>query len=183
MSDAQLTEQPTPSQTPGRPAWVRVAVEAAAILVLFAVVGAVAGVVWEWLWTPPSGVVFHHRWYPDETWVRGLFSGTGWYVLVAVVAGLVAGVVSALAFHRRELVSLVAVVAGSLLAGFVMWHLGTALGPADPRHAAATMADYKPLIGKLTTSGGSYRIAFPVGALLGLGAVFLGRTGRHIPRG
>jgi hypothetical protein len=34
-------------------------------------------------------------------------------------------------------------------------------------------------VGSLKTSGDSYRIAFPTGALLGAGAVFLGFSGKR----
>ena len=167
---------------PERRPWVGAALEVAAVLGVFVVLGALAGVVWEWVWTPPTGLVYHHRWYPDEQGLHGIFSATGWYLLIGLVTGLVAGALSTLLFHRHEVVVLLAVVAGSLLGGFVMWHVGVALGPADPRHAAATLADYKPLPGALRTSGDSYRVAVPMGALLAAGAVFLGLSGRSVHR-
>ena len=51
-------------------------------VVLLVAAGALAGVVWVWLWTPPTGVVVDHRWVQDETGLRGDFSATGSYVAV-----------------------------------------------------------------------------------------------------
>ena len=169
---------PAPTRGP-RPRWLVVALQAAAVVVLFAVVGVVAGVLWEKVWTPPTGVVYHHRWFPDENGVRGMFSGTGWYVVVAVAAGTLSGLAAGFLLARSELATLAAVVVGSLVGGWLMWQVGTALGPADPAKAAASLPDYHHLVGSLRTSGDSYRIAFPTGALLGAGAVFLGFSGRR----
>jgi hypothetical protein len=33
-----------------------------AIVVVLGLVGVLAGVVWEWVWNPPTGVVFRDRW-------------------------------------------------------------------------------------------------------------------------
>ncbi len=35
------------------------------VLVAFAAVGALAGVVWEWLWDAPVGFAYEHEWLPD----------------------------------------------------------------------------------------------------------------------
>lgn len=179
MSEQQLTAPPAAPAPAGEPRgrWsllVPYAVQAVAIVAIFAAVGAVAGVVWEWVWTPPVGVVVHHQWLQDEVGLRGDFSATGTYVLVAVVAGLLTGVVVSLLLDRSELVTLVAVVAGALLAGWVMHRVGSHLGPADPRHLAASAKDETQLPGPLVVSGKSALRAFPAGALLGLTVVFLG---------
>lgn len=183
MPEPQLTADPvTAPIRERRPSRRVVALQVVGVLVLFAAVGVVAGAVWEKLWTPPTGVVYHHRWFPDETGVRGMFSGTGLYVVVAVVAGALAGLTSALLLARSEVASLAAVVAGSVLGGWLMWQVGTALGPPDPAVAAASLPDFHHLVGALRTSGDSYRIAFPTGALLGAGAVFLGFSGHRRSR-
>ena len=64
--------------------WV---VQALVVLVAAAALGALAGVVWEWVWTPPSGVAFQGKFVLDENGLPGEFSGTGWYVVVAAAAG------------------------------------------------------------------------------------------------
>ncbi len=152
------------------------------ILLVFAVAGALAGVVWEWLWTPPAGVVVHHQWLQDERGLRGDFAGTGSYVLVAAVTGFLVGAAVAFVFDSAELVTLLAVLAGAVLAGWLMHRVGLAVGPADPRHLAASAKDGTRLPGRLYVSGQSEFRAFPAGATLGLVIVFFGLSRRsHRP--
>ena len=180
----QLTASPAQSpraDEPHRRGWSMLlpyVVQALVIVAVFAAAGALAGVIWEWLWTPPTGVAVHHHWIEDESGLRANFSGTGTYVLVAVVAGMLVGAGVAFVLDRSELVTLVAVVGGSLLAGWVMYHVGTALGPADPHPLAASSKDLTELPGQLVVSGRSPMRAFPGGALIGLTVVFLGLS-RH----
>ena len=105
MSEQQLTAPPAAPAPAGEPRgrWsllLPYAVQAVAIVAIFAVAGALAGAVWEWVWTPPVGVAVHHQWLQDESGLRGDFSATGTYVLVAVAAGLLTGVVVALLLDR-----------------------------------------------------------------------------------
>jgi hypothetical protein len=165
----QLTDRPATST-----GWVAPALTQAAIaIVAFAVVGALAGVVWEWLWTPPNGVVVDHKWFVDLSGLREEFSGTGLYVVVASVAGLVTGSLCGLFLDRAELVTLAAVVVGAALAGWVMVQVGHALGPSDPQELAKTASNRTPLPGDLGIVGNSAYISFPAGAVLGLGPVLL----------
>jgi hypothetical protein len=149
------------------------------ILLVFAAAGALAGVVWEWLWKPPTGVVLDHRWLQDEAGLRGDFAGTGSYVLVAAVTGLLVAAALALVFDRAELVTLVTVLVGAYLAGWLMYHVGLALGPVDPQDLARTAPDNTHLPGKLIVSGASPERAFPAGALVGLVIVFFGLSRRR----
>jgi ABC-type phosphate transport system permease subunit len=134
----QATE-PAATVDERRPSWHVVALQVVLVLVLCAALGAVAGLVWEKLWTPPTGLVYHHHWFADENGVRGMFSGTGWYVVVAVLAGTLAGVASALLLARSELATLAAVVVGSLVGAWVMWQVGTAL---EPRRCPTTATSW-----------------------------------------
>ena len=103
-------------------------------------VGALAGLVWESWWTPPSGVVRGHAWTVDFYESRGLFSGTALYVVVGLLGGILVGVTSAYFVDRVELVTLAAVAAGSVLAAWLMLQVGTALAPPDPAVAGADLA-------------------------------------------
>lgn len=177
----QLTV-PAPSTAPAptsRGAWVPVVRQVVVILLALAVVGALAGVVWQWLWTPPSGVVINHQWLQDESGLRGDFSGTGTYVAVAAVAGVLSGAVLGAVFDRRELLTLVTVLLGSALAAWVMYRVGLALGPTDPRDLAGSAKDGTHLPGRLVVSGDSPFRALPGGAMVGLVVVFLGLARRH----
>lgn len=157
----------------------------ALVVVLAAVaLGALAGVVWEWVWTPPSGVAFQGRWVLDENGLPGEFAGTGWYVVVAAAAGVLLGAGAALATRDGEVVSLLAVALGAVLAGWVMFHVGHDLGPPDPRPLAAAAEDLTALSGDLRVGGAGLHprlyafdsaafVAFPGGALLAFAAVLL----------
>ncbi|NYD41492.1 hypothetical protein [Nocardioides panaciterrulae] len=182
MSEQQLTE-PTTSGPEGaaadRRTPVRLLVRALLVIAVFAAAGALAGVVWEWWWTPPPGIVAHHQWLQDETGLRGDFSGTGTYVVVALIAGAVVAAVLAAVLDGAELVTLVAVLVGSVLAGWLMHRVGVALGPADPHKLAATTTDGTELPGRLVVSGASVWRVFPGGALAGLVVVWLGLASKR----
>jgi hypothetical protein len=163
--------------------------QAAIVVVVFAVAGALAGVVWEWLWTPPVGVVIDHQWLLGLSGLRAEFSATGIYVVVASVAGLLTGALCALFLDRAELVTLVAVLVGSVLAGWLMVQVGHALGPSDPRELAETAPNRTRLPSDLRVVGkiwppksireASPYVAFPAGATLGVAVVLLGLSKRH----
>jgi hypothetical protein len=108
-----------------------------------------------------------------------------WYVTIALAAGLVLGILAAWLLDRSELATLLAVVVGSALAGYVMYRVGIHLSPADPRELAKTAADGTKLKGTLRVDSWPPRAAFPFGALVGLAFVFLLLSGRapQEPRG
>ncbi len=149
------------------------------VVVALGLAGALAGLVWEWRWTPPTGVVVDHQWLQDEAGLRASFSGTGTYVVVAAVVGLLVGAALAALFNRREIVTLLGVLVGSALAAWVMLRVGLALGPEDPVVLARTAAKGVHLPGRLVVSGKSPFVALPSGALLGLVVVFFGLSRRH----
>jgi hypothetical protein len=165
----------------------RAAAQFGLVVAALAAVGALAGVVWEWVWTPTVGVVTDHRWTAgDAIGLQHEFSGTGWYVVVGTVAGLLAGVAIGLLADRAPLVTLAAVVVGSVLGAWLMLVVGTSLGPPDPTALARTADDGTRLPMQLSVSGHSPWTALPVGALLGLLLVFVGlssRVGSASPRG
>ncbi len=156
--------------------------QAVVVVGLLSLAGVVAGLVWEWIWTPPSGVVVDQRWFLDEQGLPHDFSGTGSYVAVAAVAGLLVGAAVALLFARSELVTLAAVLVGAALAGWVMYRVGVLAGPPDPRGLASSLEDGTPLPARLRVAGQSPFVAFPSGALVGLLVVYLGqaRADRHV---
>jgi len=153
---------------------------AAAVVAAYAVVGAACGWAWERLWDPPSGVVYQHQWFADGDGLRAEFSGTGLYVLIAAVAGLVLGMAAALLGGRRPLVALAGATTGAVLAGWLMWRVGTALGPPDPAAAARTAEDGTRLVDGLRVNGLPPLFAFPAGTLAAMAfifSVFPGRSG------
>ncbi|MDQ4054596.1 MAG: hypothetical protein M3237_18125 [Actinomycetota bacterium] len=173
------------SYSSARPGWVVPAVQSVVILALFAGVGWLAGRVWWELWSPaPKGVVFQKQWIP-QPYAEGQgadFAGTGWYVVVAVVAGLVLGLVAGLLLDRNEIVTLVAVAAGSVLAAWLMLKVGVGYSAPDPEVLAKTAKEGTELPGRLELAGKSPMLAFPIGAMAGLAIALFGITKRRVER-
>ncbi len=164
------------------------------ILALFVVTGLIGGWVWWKLWSPaPEGAVFEKQWYPRAT--EGLiaeFAGTGWYVVVAIAAGLLLGLASGLWLDRDEIFTLVAVVVGSAIAAWLMLKVGLHFSPPDPQPIAETAKNGTELPGVLELSGAvnlpgralddevrSPMLAFPIGALAGLAIALFGISKPH----
>ena len=177
-----------------RAGWVAPAVQGGIILALFAGTGLLGGWVWWKLWAPaPAGAVYEKQWYPKAT--EGLladFAGTGWYVVVALVAGVLLGVLAGLRLDRNEIVTLVAVVVGSALAAWLMMKVGFHFSPPDPQHIADTAKNGTELPGQLELAGSvnlpghrfdevvrSPMLAFPIGALAGLAIALFGMSKPH----
>jgi hypothetical protein len=182
MSDGLTAPAPEildarPDRAPRSP-WVVVPAQALATLAVFAVVGAGAGWAWFRLWDVPSGVVAGGRWYTDEAGLRDDFQGVALYVVIATVSGLVLGILAAWAFDRAELVTLAAVIAGSVVAAYLMLRVGTHLSPGDPHELARTAQDGDKLSGALRVRSWAPRGSFTFGALVGLGLVYAVSIGR-----
>lgn len=169
------------------------AVQAVVFVAVFALSGAVAGVVWELLWDAPGGVAFEGRWFLEPAGPDHSFTGTGWYVLVAIVAGAVTAFALGWCCPRHELVGMAAFVVGSMLAGWVMFKVGHALGPDDPRLLAAGQPDLTAIPSDLTVAGvdgqprlfrldSSAMAAYPIGAMIASIYVYLVAGGRRSSR-
>jgi hypothetical protein len=167
----QAPLDPAPERAP-RPGWQVAALQALLIVAVFAAVGLAAGWLWFRLWDVPKGVVSGGLWYTGEAGLRDDFEGVGLYVAISVAAGLVLGALAAWLLHRSELVTLIAVVAGSALAAYLMLQVGQHLSPADPHELAKTAQDGTELKGALRVRSWSPRGAFTFGALVGLALVY-----------
>jgi hypothetical protein len=183
MSDgliATTTDEPAtaPAEPTARPPWMGAVLQGLAVVAVFAGVGALCGLLWFRLWDVPQGVVAGHEWYTDETGLRADFSGTGLYVVIAVLAGLLVGALAAWRCDRSELVTLVAVLGGSILAGYLMLRVGYHRSAPDPHHLALVAKDGTKLDGALRVGSGPPKAAFPFGALLGLAVVYTSSLGR-----
>lgn len=147
------------------------------VLAAFLAVGAVAGVVWERLWSPPTGLVVDNAWYLDADGVQEDFSGTGLYVLVALATGALLGLATALTTRGHELATLAVVAAGSVAAAWLMLLTGTALGPPDPRPLADGREDYTEIPSDLRVVGLAPYVVMPAGALTTVAVCFIGLNG------
>ena len=148
------------------------------VVAVFAVAGAVAGVLWEWIWTPTDGVVIKHELLLDGDGLRCDFSGTALYVMVAAFTGLLVSVLVCVLSDRYELVTLLGMAIGSVLAAWLMLRVGYALGPPDPAPLAKAAEDYTRIPDELHVAGTSPFTAFPGGAMVGLIVVFIGLSRR-----
>jgi hypothetical protein len=142
-ANAEMTTEPDPgtrpASPPGPPARLQGSSLALAVLVDVAVVAvwfAVAGLVGAWAWNqlvtlPELTKVGNSASMASEELARQV-GIDGWFFMIALVGGLVSGVLLT-AWRRRDPLLTVALVA--LGAGFASWlmiHVGRALGPDDP---------------------------------------------------
>lgn len=128
--------------------------------------GLLGGWLW-WTWWAPAtpGRIYDvpergPHWYPDP-WDPGqtdAFGGTAQYVVIALVLGLLLGVVAGLLAERAALVMLGAVLVGSVAAAVAMVWLGTELSPPDPQALATAANVGKEVPGHLEVTQG--RVSF-----------------------
>jgi hypothetical protein len=143
------------------------------ILLAYAVLGAVAGAVWEWVWTPPGQVIVqHHVLYDSYSSLRRVFTGTGLYVLVAAVASALLTLLVTVLVRGRELLVLAMVVLGSAIAAALMWRVGTLLGPDDPATVAAHTVGRTTVPGNLTVAGKSPFLIWPMVSLFVVALIY-----------
>jgi hypothetical protein len=173
MSEPVTSDEVATSSSSGRPgSWV---IQLVAVVVAYALVGLVAGFVWEAVWTPPTQQVQNHAvFYTDYQALRRVFTGTGLYALVAAAASAVTALVVCVLSRRREMLTLLAMLVGSALAAWVMWKTGVSRGPVDPTSLAAHAANGTKVSGPLQVSGHSPYLVWPMASLLVLALVFFG---------
>lgn len=148
------------------------------ILLAYAVVGALAGLVWETVWTPPGQVIARHQvFYDSYASLRRVFTGTGWYVVVGAVGSALLALAVTLLARGRELLTLLLVIIGSVIAAGVMLKVGTLLAPGDPASVAAHTAGRTTVSGQLTVEGKSPYLIWPMTSLLVLALVFFAWPG------
>jgi hypothetical protein len=166
MPDVVTTPETSPEPTRFRQA-LPYALEVAAVLALFAAVGAACGWIWFQVWPQPTGTVFSNDWFADEAGLRNVFDGTAWYVVIAAAGGLLAGALATVLGRRSPLVTMAAVIAGSFLAAWLMLRVGLLLSPTDPEVLAKTADDGAKLPGRLSLEGGhSPYLVWPLASLI-----------------
>ena len=172
------TWEPTPPPTTTEPpTWRRPAIDAALVLLGFALVAAALGWLWWELWGPAAtGKVYAVNnpdpskiWLPDpyEAGERKDFTDIAIFVLLSGAGGLILGALAAGFVKRKPLFTLAAVVVGSALAAYVMYTVGTSLSAPDPDKLALTSPEGKVLPGSIRFPGFSPFLVWPTAALIG----------------
>jgi len=150
-------------------------------LVTMALVGVVAGVLWSQLADPVVATRTAEGIGSGEVDLAKQVSADGWFAVIGFVGCLLAGV--ALTVWRRtdEVVTLVALVAGAVLAAWLCRHVGALLGPGPATQTLADAAVGKTAEDQLQVHTWVVYLAWPFGAVLGSLVVLLGLPGSGRP--
>jgi hypothetical protein len=160
---------PAPAEPPVTVAQAVVTV--AATVGLFLVGGVVCAVVWASVVEPPTypGTLptFAGQPIPDGRGLGRTFNIDATFLLTALTGAVVLGVVSAAVFRRYGVVTVLAVLAGSVLAYLTMRHLGMGLGPEALTAQARGTGAHATLLEPLRVQATGVYFAWPIGALGG----------------
>ncbi|MFC6153269.1 hypothetical protein [Nocardioides yefusunii] len=121
-------------------------VRAAWVVGLGLLLGAVAGVVWEAWWTPPTGAALGGRWLPDTAGSTEVVDAFGTFAVVGGVLGVVYGLAVVLVARGRDVVTALSLFVGALLSARVAEAVGGWLGPEDADAVAAQAEDLTPIV-------------------------------------
>ncbi|QCX27194.1 hypothetical protein [Nocardioides jishulii] len=174
-------------QSDGRESWRRRALVLVGLLVVGAASGALLGVLWELVWTPPTGAAWKGEFYLDRSGLTEEVDATAWFTVIGLVGGLLLGGLAARFVRSSPLVVLAGVLLGALLQAWVMYLVGHLLGPPDPSALARTAGDWDPIVSDLRLAGVEHlwwpfastaALAPAVGAMISVIGIFLGGTRR-----
>ncbi len=148
--------------------------DAGFVLGWFAVLGAIAALVWwqvtplaEYTRTATAGQL-------SEEQLGREVAADGWYVVIAAVGGLVSGVALAALRRRDPLATVLLVAGGAFLAAWVMLEVGLWVGPPDPGKALEHAATGAKVPMQLKTHARGAFLVWPITALLGVVGVLWG---------
>ena len=131
----------------------RLVVDVVVVLVVATLLGLLAGFLVARLADPVTVTRTANGLARDEVALSHQFSALGWFSVLSAVGGLLLGAVM-LAWRRTdEVVTLLAVVVGALLAAWFASELALTLGHEDPARALADAADGETATAALTLGG------------------------------
>lgn len=131
----------TPSSGPGRGRLVASLVDVAITAAWFVVAGLVGGWVWSVVTTLPKVTRSGNSATVSPEELVKQVGIDGWFVVIALVGGVLSGIVL-LAWRRRDPLLMVVLVAlGGAVASWLMVHLGHALGPGPEIAALRKLPD------------------------------------------
>lgn len=150
------------------------AVDVVAVAVTFALLGAAGALLWHHQVQLPSYARTADGEVLDQVQLAKLVGIDGWFAVIALAGGLVAGIALTWWRSRRPVLLVLLLAAGGLLAAWVMLHLGQRLGPDDPRAVLAHLAQGARAPVPLTPHAGGIAYVWPMAALLGAAFTLLG---------
>ncbi|GGF58280.1 hypothetical protein GCM10011519_35170 [Marmoricola endophyticus] len=134
------------------------------MLVVFVVLGLVAGVVWQWVATAPTVLRTEDNAVMDQAQLGVKVSADGWFAVVGVVGGLVAGF-GLLRPRRDPLLVVVLGIVASVGAAYLALWLGGALAHV-PRSEIRAARPGTTLTTSLTLISHAVVLAWPLGFLV-----------------
>lgn len=159
-------------------------VDVGVVFAVFAVLGLLGALLWRWLTPLPYYVkVGSGGSMAPEVMTRQV-GIDGWFFVIALVLGLLAGAVLTWWARREPVLTVLAIVLGAAVASFVMVHLGRALGPGDVAQALARAKPgaHVPVPLQVHATGVIY-VWMIAGAFGALAQLFIGGSAeRAVPR-
>lgn len=117
----------------------------AAVVLILGLVGAVAGVFWWWIAPQPGYRIETDGLYFLSAQPQQYIAADGWFAVMTVVIGLVAGAVVWVRCARAPLAGLVGLAVGALVGAAAMATVGMLLGRSDPYSGAVGTLSQGPL--------------------------------------
>jgi uncharacterized membrane protein YeaQ/YmgE (transglycosylase-associated protein family) len=151
------------------------AADAAVVLGSMAVLGLVCGVLWWLLVEPAEFTKLESGGAMGEVELGRRFAADGWYVVLAAVAGLLAGVALTWWRSRDALLTAALLLVGAVVAAVLMEQVGQLLGPPDPRPVLAAAEVGAKVPTQLEVDAFTVYLTWPVAVLAGALVVLWGR--------
>lgn len=141
--------------------------DVAAVLLTFLVVGVVAGVLWWLLVDPATYTKREAGGAMPELELGRRFGADGWYAVLGVVLGFVAGLGLSAWRSRDSWLTTMLLVVGSAVAASVAAVVGRVLGPGDTGVALERAAVGAKVPVQLVVSGAVVYLVWPIAVLVG----------------
>jgi uncharacterized membrane protein YeaQ/YmgE (transglycosylase-associated protein family) len=167
----------SPATTPAR----ALVTDAAVIIGVLLLLAVVAGLLWVRLVEPVMFTRVKQGVVSDEVALARQFDDDGWYVVLATVAGAVAGAVLTWWRSRDPVATVLLLVVGAAAASWVMAQVGHAVGPPSPGQVLADARIGATAPGEVKVHAVAAYFVWPIAVLFGAVVVLWARRGSHPP--
>ena len=171
-TEAAAVPATPPASERSRLPWRSIALVVVGVLAAAAGLGALGGWLWYQWWGPPNtGEIYDTatwgpRWFDlTDQGLAHQFDGPAQYAVIALGFGTVLGILAAALGRRQPVAAAVALAAGSGLAAYLSWVVGTALSPPDPQQFATEDNIGKEYLARLELSSWTPLLCWPIAAL------------------